>query len=253
MIRMDRYHYIEEGRTNEIPICVGVPVQFEKPKYNKFIYKVLLILCFQFTITTGFAITGYTYRHYLLDKNNYLITYNLLIYSIISFIISSLIIICCRFTKKYILYPLFIIFTISSAILVTVGILPYSPNIVLLASLGTLICIFISMIYALLGHIYNFEMTMFNGITVVIAFTCLPLALIQAFLLDSYNIIHFLLAFLFIILFNTYLMYDIHTLYNHTNQLMFESPIYPAISIYLDIINIFLYLLECINLIENNN
>ena len=96
-------------------------------------------------------------------------------------------------------------------------------------------------------------MTMFNGITVVIAFTCLPLALIQAFLLDSYNIIHFLLAFLFIILFNTYLMYDIHTLYNHTNQLMFESPIYPAISIYLDIINIFLYLLECINLIENNN
>ena len=46
---------------------------------------------------------------------------------------------------------------------------------------------------------------------------------------------------------------NIHTLYNHTNQLMFESPIYPAISIYLDIINIFLYLLECINLVENNN
>ena len=248
---MDRYHYIEEGRTNEIPISVGIPLHFEKPKYNKFIYKVLLILCFQFTITSGFAITGYTYRDYFI--NNTIISSYLFVYSAFTFVISSIIIICCRFTKKYILYPLFIIFTISSAILVTIGILPYSPNIVLLASLGTLICVFISMLYALIAHIYNFEMTMFNGITVVIAFTCLPLALIQGFILDSYNIIHFFLAFLFIILFNIYLMYDIHTLYNHTNQLMFESAIYPAISIYLDIINIFLYLLECINLVENNN
>ena len=35
-------------------------------------------------------------------------------------------------------------------------------------------------------------------------------------------------------------MYAIQTLYNNTNQLMFESFIYPAISIYLEIINLFL-------------
>ena len=49
-------------------------------------------------------------------------------------------------------------------------------------------------------------------------------------------------------------MYDIQTLYNHTDKLLiFDNPIYPAISIYLDIINIFLYLLECINIIKHDN
>lgn len=251
MIIMDRYHYVEQGRSNNIPIYVGIPVEIAKPSYNKFVYRVLIIIAFQFAITSGFAFTGYYYRDYFL--NNKEIYANILLYDSISFLVISLILICCRFQKKILLYPLFLLFTLSSAILVTLGILPYSSNFVLLAALGTTISVLACTIYALLGHIYNFELTQFNGVTIAISFVCLPLALVQCFLLSNSNVIHFLLAFLFIILFNIYLMYDIHTLYNHTNELIFESPIYAAISIYLDIINIFLYLLECLNIIGNNN
>ena len=251
MIRMDHYQYVEEGQSNNIPISVGIPIEFTKPTYNKFVLKVLFIIMLQFTITTAFAITGYYFRNYFI--NNTIISSYLFAYSTFTFIISSLIIICCRFRNKYLLYILFTIFTFSSSILITISVLPYSLNVILLASLGTLICILSSIIYILLSNIYSFKIHNLAIVMISLSFTCLLLVLIQAFILNTCNLLHFFIAFLFIILFNLYLIYDLDILYNQTNELIFESAIYPAIHIYLDIINIFLYLLECINLVENNN
>lgn len=249
---MDNYYYVEERHNNDIPISIGIPLEFTKPSYNKFLLKVLFILMLQFIITTAFVFTGYYFRNYFIS--NTIISSYLFVYSTFTFVISLLIIICCRFGNKYILYILFTLFTFSSSILLAMCVIQYSANIILLASLGTLICILTTIIYALLSYIYNFEIHNLAIVMISLSFACLPLTLIQGFILNPSNLLYFFLAFLFIILFNIYLMYDIQTLYNHTDKLLiFDNPIYPAISIYLDIINIFLYLLECINIIKHDN
>ena len=48
-------------------------------------------------------------------------------------------------------------------------------------------------------------------------------------------------------------MYDLNQLYIGNTELIFEHPIYAAVSIYLDIINIFLYMLELLSACENND
>ena len=56
-----------------------------------------------------------------------------------------------------------------------------------------------------------------------------------------------------IMLFNLYLIYDLQILFNGNNYIIFESPIYPAISIYLDITNLYFTLIECLTMLYNYN
>lgn len=243
---MDHYNYVEDDQSNNIAVSIGIPVALVKPSYNKFLSNVLFIIGIQFIVTSYIAFIGYYYRDFFLKNKE--IYSNILLYDSIIFLIISLIIICCRFKKTILLYSLFILFTLSSAILLTLAILPFSRTFILLAALGTTISIFACIICSLIGDICKIEFKPFHGIIITIICITLPLILFEGFFLQDNNISQFLFALIFVIVFNIYLMFDIHNLYNHTNQLMFESAIYPAIYIYLDIINIFLYLLECINI-----
>lgn len=246
------YGTLEEANINDpIPISIGIPINFEKPNFNKFLLNVFTLLMFQFLIISSFAYIGYYYREYFI--NNFIISLHLTIYSSLIFIMSLFNIICCSFKNKYILYVLFLISTISSSIFITIIILPYSSNVIILSSIGTLICLFISIIYLSLSSIYIFDI--FNiGLSIIcISISTIPIAFIQLFILDTCNILHFILAFIIIIIFNIYLIYDIQIIYNSNDYIIFKSPIYPAIYIYLDIINIFIYLLQCINIIETKN
>lgn len=233
---------------DNIDIVIGTPVinPEVKPQYKRFIVKVLLLIFLQSIITLSICIPSYLNREIIIDminKNN-----NIFIYPIIFFIISSITIICCRNINKYILYTLFGVFTLSLSLVIAISILPYKPLIILQAIVGTVLSIFCAIIFVLLSQIYDFDIQPIGTAIISISVSILALTLFEIFTFQSYPAFEFAISMLFISLFTIYLMFELHTLYNSTDILMFESPIYPAISIYLDIVNIFMYMLNCINI-----
>ena len=152
------------------------------------------------------------------------------------------------------LYILFTIFTFSSGLLLALAILPYNPNILLITLIGTLISICFSTIYSLISNILNHTILPYKSIFIIVTITYIPLSIIQGFILQEiYGTFSFIFSMILIMLFNLYLIYDLQILFNGNNYIIFESPIYPAISIYLDITNLYFTLIECLTMLYNYN
>ena len=232
-------------------VQIGVPVvSIDKPAYPKFINKVLFYIVLQLFITMGACIAGYIYRDELMNtiKND---PRNLYI-PIIFFIASGLSLACCRTSSKPCLYTTFTIFTLSSACVVTISILPYSPTIVLQAVTGTTLCVSFTNMYAFWCSRNGIDMSPYYGVMVVVSISIIPLLLLQILLFPQSGPFQIFFSIIFMTIFMLYLMFDLNQLYNGNTELIFEDPIYAAVSIYLDIINIFLYMLELLNACNNN-
>ena len=236
---------------NDPEVQIGVPVgSIDKPTYPKFINKVLFCVLLQLIITMGACITGYIYRSELIniiqkDPRNFYIP-------IICFIISGISLACCRTSNKACLYTTFALFTLSSAVVVTISILPYSPVIVLQAATGTTITVSFTNMYAFWCSRNNIDMSPYTGALVAVSIAIIPLIMLQIFIFPHSAPFQIFFSILFMIIFTLYLMFDLNQLYIGNTELIFEDPIYAAVSIYLDIINIFLYMLELLNACNNN-
>ena len=65
-------------------------------------------------------------------------------------------------------------------------------------------------------------------------------------------LVHFLLTILGVFVFTMFLVFDLNRLYmTNDNQAILEDPMLAAVGIYLDIINLFLYLLELYDKVVN--
>ena len=254
-INNQRYGEIDIPITTQIttPITYGMDTPIDilvKPSYPKFINKVLLYVLLQLVFTSITSIIGYIYRDQLInlikDKPK------LIYIPLGAFILSIILITCSSRQSKFCLYKIFTIFTLSSASVVTISILPYSPYIVLQAVTGTTLTVSFVNIYAFWCSKNVIDFAPWSGAIISASLAMIPLIIIQM-LLPITSTFSILISILFMFLFIVYLMYDLNQLYNGNSEKIFQHPIYAAISIYLDIINIFLYMLELFGVCNNNS
>ena len=250
---MTNYYDIENGHV--IPVVLGTIIEennYEKPRYSKFISKVLTLIFLQFFITFSICSSFYYYRNQIFE--NYYIYNNLTFYSFIllTFAFFSLIFLSCFKLKNICFsYFLYFLFTLSFSFFIGIYILPLNYTTILLAITGTLISIIISIIYTFICYLCNYEFNVISSLICNLILTVIPLSLIQIYFLPYFHGFELFLSLIFIIIFNLYLFYDLEILYNHTEILIFESPIYLANTLYLDIINIFISFLQCITFCNN--
>lgn len=250
---MTNYYDIENA--DEIPVVLGTIIEennYQKPKYSKFISKVLTLIFLQFFITFSICYSLYYYRNQIFD--NYYIYNNLTFYSFILLIFAffSLIFLACfKFKNICFSYFLYFLFTFSFSFFIGIYILPINYTTILLAITGTLISIIMSITYTFICNLYNYEFNVISSLICNLIFTVIPLSLLQIYYLPYFHGFELFLSFIFIIIFNLYLFYDLQVLYNHTEILIFKSPIYVANSLYFDIINIFLSFLQSTTFCNN--
>lgn len=235
-----------------IPVTIGLPLDenINKPIKNKFIFKTLTYLLFQLLFTFISALISYCYKDTLL---NYIYVHEeIIILNIIIFIICVFAFACCNIKNNILLHSLFIIFTIAASFYVSYITIHYNIIIILQAGFTTSLIVILTTIYSLYCYSYDQEFYISIGLLINFTFTLIGMTFIGLYF--PYNsIINFVLLLIFILLFTLYLFYDLMLLYDKNNELIFYSPIYACLNLYLDIINVFINLLRMFYIRDANN
>ena len=239
---------ITKSMSNDLhEIIIGIPI--EKPKKNTFILKVLFYLLCQFILTTSITITAYYFKHtfYITICTN--INLSILI---TTFILSIISLSCYKTNNIILLHILFSIFTLTSALLAAVSILPYYADTLILSVIGTTLCIIFVSLYVLYCNLYDNEIIPYGGSMISVSASILPLLIVQIFVIKNNSTFPIFISILIMTIFILHLMYDLEKLYQSQKLNIFDHPIYPAINIYLDIINVFFCILQLFNNCNEN-
>ena len=228
--------------------AIGVPIEetiLVKPKESRYVFKVLNIVFVQLLVTVGIAVAAYYNKAAIIS---YLTKDQGIILLPIVFSFGSLISIACCKPTKYITYLLFVIFTLSMATMLAIAILPYSPQILIMATTSTTVTVVTINSVAFYYSTKNIDFTylgpgLFGALCGIIV-----LSILQYFIHST--IMAYFISMAGIIIFSLYLLYDLNRLYNEDD--FEDDPIIAAINIYLDIINLFLYILQFLGLINEN-
>ena len=207
--------------------------------------KVLGVVCVQLLITIGVC-TLFMQDQRMNDLMNGPHKNALYILATISMFVSMCIIIC---NKKYRYqvphnYGMLLLFTLSTAYTIGLVCTQYKTNLVILAAGATLTVSTGLIIYAITT---KRDFTMMGGALGSALLILMFMGIIQFFLNDS--VYNFVYSGLGAFIFSLYLIYDVQLISsgNHKNELSPDDYIYGALSIYLDIINLFLYILQLFN------
>lgn len=236
---------INNNNNNNVPLVTAIPISDEytinKPVYSKFIQDTMLCLFFQIAVTASTCIVSYTYKD---EVTKYILTNPSVVdLTLFTYILTIMVLICCDIKNTFIRWSLFIGFTLSSALMVSICLFRYSPIIILQATTATSISVLTINMYAFICHTNGYDFSSMNGLIYSCSFSIITIVLISLFI--PYNsVLQLVFAGVFTVLFTIYLFYDLLILYNKDNELIFQSPIYASISIYLDIINLFLNILK---------
>ena len=211
-----------------------------------YVFRVLNYILAQLLLTTIICSFAYGYKNQLYS---YIYTNpGILALPMVGCFASLLPLYCV--TNKSVRLVLFWIFTVSIASSVAFTIIQYSSSVVFKTVLVTMCVVFSTNMYAYYcakrNRDFSFlETGLFTGLIALII-----LGFLQIFIHDSF--LHYCIVFLGVMVFTGYLLYDLNRLYN--DQLPDDDSLLIAITIYLDIINLFLYLLELVRcLTEGRN
>ena len=227
---------------------IGIPVEetiIVKPKESWYVFKVLNIVFVQLLVTIAMAVTAYYNKMAIIS---YLKKDQGIILLPIIFSFGSLISIACCKPTKYITYILFVIFTLSMGAMLALAILPYSPQLLIMATTSTAVTVVTINSIAFYCARKNMDFTylgpgLFGALCGIII-----LSILQYFIHST--LMAYFISMAGIIIFSIYLLYDLNRLYNEDD--FEDDPILAAINIYLDIINLFLYILEFLKLTNND-
>ena len=87
------------------------------------------------------------------------------------------------------------------------------------------------------------DFTVLGGLLFV-ALLCLPIVGFIGFIFDS-KILHLVYSYLGVLLFSIYIIYDTQLIIGkHSNMISEDDYVFAVLNLYLDIINLFLYILE---------
>lgn len=214
-----------------------------------FIRKVYGILSFQLLLTVILCLAAMSSKSYF----NFMMSapgMALFIFSIIMSLITCILLVCFRKLSRttptnYILLTLF---TLCEGYTVSYSCAMSSPKIVLMAAIMTLGITLALTLYALTTKT---DFTFMGGMLFV---GCTVMLLIGIFMMFTSNpFLHVLFSGFGVLLYGVYLIYDTQLLMgNKKHELELDDYILGALFIYLDIILIFLYLLDILNSLDRN-
>jgi len=210
-----------------------------------FIFNVLNYIIGQLLITTIICTFAYIYKNKL---HSYIYLHpEILLLPVICSLLSLLFLYCIK--NNYLRIGLFIIFTLSMSFMASFIIIRFSSSVIFKTVLITTCVVFSTNVYAYYCAKNNrkfsyIETWLFTGFISLII-----LGILQIFIQGSF--LQFCITMLGVIVFTGLLFYDLNRLYNETTSE--DDALMIAITIYLDIINLFLYILDLIRCLINKN
>ena len=231
------------------PACPGDIVietnsGFVKPKFEVFINKTLNYVSLQLCITTLIVYYMYSNRENVIDRLSKEpgLVWTPIIFTFISLLGMHF----CVSARK----TMFWIFTICCSFMVGISVLQYSPGVVMNAVVTTCIIVIIANAYSYWCAKNGKDLAALEPILGMSLLVLIVAGLINMVL--KLALVHFLLTILGVFVFTMFLVFDLNRLYmTDDNQAILEDPMLAAVGIYLDIINLFLYLLELYDKVAN--
>jgi len=202
--------------------------------------QILITLLFVVVATTHASTKQFIQENYYLRIFAIVITFSVLIA-----------LACCDQyrRKKPLNYILLFVFTIAESFLVAVFSSQFYPEQVILAlSITTLLC-FVLTTFAIQTKI---DFTVFGGF-LLIAFVVLFVVMIVAIFFPS-KLFTIIIASAGAIIFSLYLIYDVQLMMggDHKYSISPEEYIFASLNIYVDIVNIFIFILTLIGASDND-
>jgi len=218
--------------------------QIDGNERNSFIKKVYLIVYLQLMFTIGIC-SLFIYNKHIIQFMNSSGGVALLVTSIIFQIFLMIILVCTNLHKKYpINYIILLIYTMFFSItLASLGSY-YSTNTLLIASGSTAL---ITLGLTLFAFQTKYDFTGYGPYLLSFLLTIIFMGILSLFITSQfYNILYSSIGSL---LFSFYIVYDTQLIIGGKHKYQYDSDehVFAAISLYLDIINLFLYLLQGFN------
>ena len=231
--KRDAEHTYYPGSLTSLPMTSS----YEKPNKNIYIKQVLDWVLFQLTITIIMA--GYAY-----SKRDELNTYlnnnpgSIFLPIIFSFISLFMMYYTKSNTTKKLMFG---VFTVTMSLMVSVSVLPYSPDVVLKAVITTFMLVLAINQYSKYSAKRGVKMDKLAEVGVSMLLVLIVLSILQVFIQSS--MFGLIICVMGVGIFTILLIVDLNRLYDKTEDFQ-EDPMLAAVGIYLDIVNLFLYLLE---------
>ena len=231
---------MNSGKSNSYsydPELAGFPSSHKQtPSRAYFVNKVLNYVSIQLAITAIIASLMYKNRESVIQslrKDPGLVWFPVIV-TFISLILMYMIKSCQK--------PMFWVFTVACSCMVGTTVLQYAPQTVFMAVITTMLIVWMVNGYSYwcvkrnkdLGFL---EPLLGTGICMLII-----VIILNAFIQSS--LLHSLITIFGVILFTGFLLFDLNRLYDNGDKDHLEDPMLAAVNIYLDIINLFVYLLE---------
>ena len=234
-------HVYYPGATND-----GLPtITAEKPSQMEYTKKVLDWVCVQLAITAAFCFVTYSNRDSVI---NYLTNNPGSVW--LPIIVSFITLFCMYKTKDDSTRKcLFYVFTLAMSSTVSVSVLRYSPDVVFKAVLTTALMVFAINRYSKRAAERGERMDKMAEIGGSLLLVLIVVSILQIFIRSS--ILGLVICVMGIGIFTILLMADLNRIYQKDEDFQ-EDPMLAAIGIYLDIVNLFLYVLEMYNHCNGN-
>ena len=214
-----------------------------KVSLAQFISQTLNYVTAQLFITTAITVLAYSYKT---SVNNYLAQHPAVLWLPIILSFVTLVGLYCS-GDAHLKRVMFWLFTLSCGAMVATSTIQYSPRVILNALATLALTVTFVNIYAYRTARDGKDLTFMGPALFGCLFVILVLSLIA--LLIPISFLQVCIAFLAVIVFSALLLYDLNRLYSGAEREdeILAEPMLAAINIYLDIINIFLYLLQLCN------
>ncbi|XP_030766158.1 protein lifeguard 1-like isoform X3 [Sitophilus oryzae] len=207
-----------------------------------FIRKVYSILMVQLLITFGFVALFCFHEPTKKFVHN---TPSLFIIALVVMLVAMITLACCGEVRRKapVNYVMLFIFTIAEGFLLGVSASTYAPDAVLMAvGITAVVCLALT----LFAFQTKYDFTMMGGILLVAVIILLVFGIVAIFVHS--RIVNLVYASLGALIFSVYLIYDTQLMMGgkHKYSISPEEYVFAALNLYLDIINIFMYVLAII-------
>ena len=155
----------------------------------------------------------------------------------------SLIFLMCCSKNKTVKYIMFSIFTLSTTGVLAIVTIRYDTYIILQAITSTCVISGGISVYAYVCAKKGISFDEWQPYLFMLLIALIMSGIFQLFIVST--ILNTIIGFLGTIVFSGYLLYDVNQLYLNDDKYT-DDPVISAINIYLDIINIFIYIIQCL-------
>ena len=240
-----------------IPLVEGIPVIEQEPEgmtlkeSKKFIFKVYICLLFQlFSFLTCVSISKfYDLRTFYISDLGRAFLGLSLFFTFIPLFVSC----CCE--RYFVIFPinyiLLCLFTLSTSYTLS-SISTFINGDTLLLALGITTIDTLAMTFVGLLSFWEMYVSYFNQFLIMLTISFISIGIINVFIMSNY--LHLFIACTGSVLFSGFIIYDTKMITDRTYKVYKkEDFIIASINLYLDIINLFTYVLQILSFSDDSN